>query len=85
MIIYRYIREFWSRTEARSKMIAEMPDNIIPMNYHLYEMRIDDNSLEMGIDYIWNIFGIYLEYLIREITHNAIEFIIFCWYICSGR
>lgn len=58
MIIYRYIKEFWSRTEARSKMIAEMPDHIIPMNYHLYEMRIDDNSLEMGIDYTWNIFGV---------------------------
>lgn len=52
------IKEFWSRTEARSKMIAEMPDNIIPMNYHLYEMRIDGNSLEMGIDYTWNIFGV---------------------------
>lgn len=58
MIIYRYIREFWGRKEARSKMIAEMPDNIIPMNYHLYEMRIDGNSLEMGIDYTWNIFGV---------------------------
>ncbi len=39
-------------------MIAEMPDNIIPMDYHLNEMRIDDNSLEMGIDYTWNIFGV---------------------------
>lgn len=39
-------------------MIAEMPDNVIPMNYHLYEMRIDSNSLEMEIDYTWNIFGV---------------------------
>ena len=39
-------------------MIAEMPDNVIPMNFHLYEIRIGDDSLEMEIDYIWNIFGI---------------------------
>lgn len=44
--------------EALGEMIAEMPRDAIPMNFHLYEIRIGDNSLEMGIDYIWNIFGI---------------------------
>ena len=39
-------------------MIAEMPDDIIPMNFHLYEIRIGDDVLEVEIDYIWNIFGI---------------------------
>ncbi len=28
------------------------------MNFHLYEIRIGDDSLEMAIDYIWNVFGI---------------------------
>lgn len=39
-------------------MIAEIPDNVIPMNYYLNEIRIGDDCLEMEIDYIWNIFGI---------------------------
>ena len=52
------VREYFCRIEARSEMIAEMPDNVIPMNFHLYEIRIGDDSLEMEIDYMWNIFGI---------------------------
>ena len=38
-------------------MIAEIPDSIIPMDFHLYKIRIDDDFLEMEIDYTWNIFG----------------------------
>ena len=52
------IREYLYKIEARSEMIAELPDNVIPMNFHLYEIRIGDDSLEMNIDYIWNIFVI---------------------------
>lgn len=52
------VREYFCKIEARSEMIAKMPDNIIPMNFHIYEIRIGDDSLEMEIDYTWNIFGI---------------------------
>ena len=52
------IREYLCKIEARREMIAEMPDNVIPMNFHLYEIRIGDDFLEMNIDYIWNIFAI---------------------------
>ena len=52
------IREYLYKIEARREMIAEMPDNVIPMNFHLYEIRIVDDSLEMNIDYIWNILAI---------------------------
>ena len=52
------IREYLCKIEARREMIAEIPDNVIPMNFHLYEIRIGDDSLEMNIDYIWNIFAI---------------------------
>ena len=43
--------------ELLGEMIAEMPDSIIPMDFHLYKIRIDDDFLEMEIDYTWNIFG----------------------------
>ena len=52
------VREYLCKIKTRSEMIAEMPDDVIPMNFHLYEIRIGDDSLEMEIDYIWNIFGI---------------------------
>ena len=52
------VRQYLDKIKARSEMIAEMPDDIIPMNFHLYEIRIGDDVLEMEIDYIWNIFGI---------------------------
>ena len=43
--------------ELLGEMIAEMPDSIIPMDFHLYKIEINDNFLEMEIDYTWNIFG----------------------------
>lgn len=52
------IREYLCKIEARREMIAEIPDHVIPMNFHLYEIRIGDDSLEMAIDYIWDIFAI---------------------------
>ena len=52
------VREYFCKINTRSEMIAEMPDDVIPMKFHLYEIRIGDDSLEMEIDYIWNIFGI---------------------------
>ena len=52
------VRQYLDKIKARSEMIAEMPDDIIPMNFHLYEIRMGDDVLEMEIDYIWNIFGI---------------------------
>lgn len=52
------VREYFRKIEDRSKRIAEMPDHVIPMNFHLYEIRIDKDSLEIAIEYNWNIFGI---------------------------
>ena len=52
------IREYLCKIKAQSEMLAKLPDDIIPMNFHLYEIRIGDDSLEMDIDYIWKVFGI---------------------------
>ncbi|WP_443666668.1 hypothetical protein [Eshraghiella crossota] len=50
------VKEYFSKINTRSEMIAEMPDSIIPMDFHLYKIGIDDDFLEMEIDYTWNIF-----------------------------
>ena len=52
------VKNFLNEMEIRNKLINQMPDNVIPMDFHLYEIRIGDDVLEMEIDYIWNIFGI---------------------------
>ena len=51
------VKEYFGKIKTRSEMIAEMPDSIIPMDFHLYKIEINDNFLEMEIDYTWNIFG----------------------------
>ena len=51
------VKEYLGKIKIRNEMIAEMPDSIIPMDFHLYKIRIDDDFLEMEIDYTWNIFG----------------------------
>ena len=43
------IREYLCKIEARSEMIAKMPDNVIPMNFHLYKIRIGDDFLEIKV------------------------------------
>lgn len=52
------VREYFRKIEDRSKRIDEMPDHVIPMNFHLYEIRVDKDSLEIAIEYNWNILGI---------------------------
>ena len=52
------LREYFSKIKARSEKIAEMPDSIIPMDFQLYKIGIDDDFLEIEVDYIWDIFGI---------------------------
>ena len=43
---------------ARRKKIEEILDEQMPMDFHIYEISLDEGKLEMEIDYLWNIFGI---------------------------
>ena len=52
------VREFYNHLESRRKMISQIPDEKMPMDFHIYEITIDDGRMEMEIDYIWDIFGI---------------------------
>ena len=52
------VREYFGKLKARSEMIVEMPNNMIPMDFHLYKIRMGDDFLEIEIDYTWDIFGI---------------------------
>ena len=52
------VKNFLNEMEIRDKLIAQMPDNVIPMDFHLYEIEIGEDFMEIEVDYIWNIFGI---------------------------
>ena len=43
------VKEYFGKIKTRSEMIAEMPDSIIPMDFHLYKIEINDNFLTMEI------------------------------------
>ena len=52
------VREFYNQLASRRKMISQIPDEEMPMDFHIYEITIDDGHMEIEIDYKWNIFGV---------------------------
>ena len=52
------VKNFLNEMEIRNKLIDQMPDNVIPMDFHLYEIEIGEDLMEIEVDYTWNIFGI---------------------------
>ena len=44
--------------QARRERIEAVSDELIPMDFHIYEINLGEGRLEMEIDYHWNIFGI---------------------------
>lgn len=52
------VREFFNQLQLRSEMISQIPDEEMPMDFHIYEITFDDGRMEMEIDYKWDIFGI---------------------------
>ena len=47
------VQAFLDLLEARSRKIAQLPDDAVPMDFHLYKIKMGDGLLQMGIDYIW--------------------------------
>ena len=50
------VREYIEKIKSRSEMIAAMPDNIIPMDFHIYRLKVGSGLFEMAIDYKWDMF-----------------------------
>ena len=49
------VKNFLNEMEIRNKLIDQMPDNVIPMDFHLYEIKIGEDLMEIEVDYTWNI------------------------------
>ncbi len=52
------VRDFFNQLQSRRDMISQIPDEEMPMDFHIYEITFDDGRMEMEIDYKWDIFGI---------------------------
>jgi len=52
------VRDLFNQLQSRRDMISQIPDEEMPMDFHIYEITIDDGRMEMEIDYKWDIFGI---------------------------
>lgn len=54
------IKELHRRIQLRSEWIANIPEEQMPMDFHVYEIRTKDGSLELAVDFMWDaLFGSY--------------------------
>lgn len=44
--------------QRQKEQIARIPDDQLPMDFHIYRIRLGGGRMEIGIDYQWEIFGI---------------------------
>lgn len=52
------MKEMYRQIQLRSERAANISDQEMPMNFHVYEIRLDKGHMEIDIDYTWEIFGI---------------------------
>ncbi|MDO4490865.1 MAG: hypothetical protein Q4B85_07365 [Lachnospiraceae bacterium] len=50
------VKKVFRELEKRSERIAEIPDNEINMDFHMYKISLEGGSLEFVLDYEWDIF-----------------------------
>lgn len=51
------VKEMHRQIQLRSELAAKIPDHKMPMDFHIYEIRIEDGRMEIEIDFIWDMFG----------------------------
>lgn len=51
-------KEMYDWLQKQSERAAQIPDDLFPMDYHLYQIRTEGGRMEIGIDFRWNVFGI---------------------------
>lgn len=51
-------REMYRKIRLRSEIAAGVPDDEMPMDFHVYRIRVGDGRIELAIDFRWEIFEI---------------------------
>ena len=52
------VKRMFQQIQERSERISRIPDSEMPMDFHIYEMKIGQGLLVMEVDYLWEIFGL---------------------------
>ena len=52
------VKRLQEQYEARRALVEEIPDEKMPMDFHIYEISVGEGRLEMEIDHRWKVFGI---------------------------
>lgn len=52
------LREMFEQIQRRSELAAQVPDELLPMDFHIYKILRNDKEMEIGIDFKWDIFGV---------------------------
>jgi len=48
------LEEFWHKLEQRSRKAEEIPENVFPIDYHIYEIRLPGGGkVQAGIETVW--------------------------------
>lgn len=79
-------REFLEKLEIRSEIISKIPENEMPMDFHLYEINIGEGRLEIEIDNIWNVFSVSCSGSKKDMKHlNKIMQDLYLYYGVSEK
>jgi len=52
------VKVYFEKLRRRSESSAAIPDDVLPMDFHLYELKIGNGVLRVEVDYAWDIFEI---------------------------
>ncbi|MCI8638142.1 MAG: sodium ion-translocating decarboxylase subunit beta [Coprococcus sp.] len=52
------LKEMYRRIQLRSEMAANIPDHEMPMDFHVYEIKMKEGHLEMEMDFRWDFFSV---------------------------
>ena len=52
------VKRMFQQIQERSERIARIPDSEMPMDFHIYEMKIAQGLLVMEVDYLWEVLGL---------------------------
>ena len=80
------VKEMLRRIGLRSEKIASISESEMPMDFHIYEISMEDGRLEMAIDYRWELFGISYsgkKKKIKKLKKTALE--LYRYYGVSGE
>ncbi|MDE7200956.1 MAG: hypothetical protein K2O91_03415 [Lachnospiraceae bacterium] len=47
-------KELYRQLQLRSETAAKVPDSEMPLDFHIYEITIENGHLEMAVDYVWD-------------------------------